>query len=226
MVNATQDTNSAAALFASLNAGSSSVAKATTASDTQDRFLKLLVTQMKNQDPLNPMDNAQVTSQMAQLSTVSGIDKLNATLQALSDSMVGNQSLQAASMIGHGVLVDGKGVELYDGTGYGGFELAQPVDRAKVSIYNQAGALVRGIDLGAQPAGIAKWAWDGKDSAGNAVADGSYTFAVDATQGGKSVAATTLQFGMVGSVTQGKQGIALSVGNLDGIALSQVRQIL
>jgi flagellar basal-body rod modification protein FlgD len=225
MVNATQDTNSAAALFASLNAGSSAT-KTSTAADTQDRFLKLLVTQMKNQDPLNPMDNAAVTSQMAQLSTVTGIDKLNATLQALSDSMVGNQSLQAASMIGHGVLVDGKGVDLSGGAGYGGFELAQPVDRAKVSIYDKAGALVRSIDLGAQPVGITKWAWDGKDSTGKAVADGGYTFAVDATQGGASVAATALQFGMVSSVTQGKQGVALSVGNLDGIALSQVRQIL
>jgi flagellar basal-body rod modification protein FlgD len=226
MVNATQDANSAAALFASFNANSSSATKTSTAADTQDRFLKLLVTQMKNQDPLNPMDNAAVTSQMAQLSTVTGIDKLNATLQALSDSMVGNQSLQAASMIGHGVLVDGKGVDLSDGMGFGGIELTQPVDRAKVSIYDKAGALVRSIDLGAQPAGIAKWAWDGKDSAGNAAADGGYTFAVDATLSGKSVAATPLQFGMVSSVTQGEQGVTLSVGNLDGIALSQVRQIL
>jgi flagellar basal-body rod modification protein FlgD len=226
MVNATQDTNSAAALFASLNAGAGSAAKKSTAENTQDRFLKLLVTQMKNQDPLNPMDNAQVTSQMAQLSTVTGIDKLNATLQALSDSMVGNQSLQAASMIGHGVLVDGKGVDLSGGAGYGGFELAQSVGGAKVSIYDKAGALVRSIDVGAQPAGIAKWSWDGKDSKGVAVPDGAYTFAVDATQDGKSVAATALQFGLVSSVTQGKQGVTLSVGQVDGIALSQVRQIL
>src|SRR3989338_717076 len=120
MVNATQDTNSAAALFASLNANAGSTAKASSAADTQDRFLKLLVTQMKNQDPLNPMDSAQVTSQMAQLSTVTGIDKLNATLQALSDSMIGNQSLQAASMIGHAVLVPGQATDLVNGGGYGG----------------------------------------------------------------------------------------------------------
>ena len=146
MVNATQDANSAAALFASLNANAGFAAKTSTAAETQDRFLKLLVTQMKNQDPLNPMDNAQVTSQMAQLSTVTGIDKLNATLQALSDSMTSNQSLQAASMIGHGVLVDGKDVDLSDGAGYGGFELAQPVDRARVSVYDKAGGLGRRIE--------------------------------------------------------------------------------
>lgn len=226
MVNATQDTGSAAALFASLNVSAGAAAKTSTAADTQDRFLKLLVTQMKNQDPLNPMDNAQVTSQMAQLSTVTGIDKLNVTLQALSDSMVGNQTLQATSMIGRGVLVDGEGVELADGAGYGGFDLAQAVDGVKVSVYDEAGALVRTIDLGAQPAGIVKWAWDGKNGKAEAMPEGAYSFAVDAIQGGKSVAATPLQFGMVSSVTQGKEGVSLSVGLMDGIALSRVRQVL
>jgi len=226
MVNATQDTNSAAALFASLNANSGSAAKTSTAADTQDRFLKLLVTQMKNQDPLNPMDNAQVTSQMAQLSTVTGIDKLNVTLQALSDSMLSNQSLQAASMIGHGVLVPGKGVDLSNGNGYGGIDLTQSADKVDIAVYGQAGALVRNMQLGAQPAGLVNWQWDGRDNSGISVTDGSYTFTVDAAQTGKKVDATALQFGMVSSVTQGKQGVVLSVGNLDGIALSQVRQIL
>ncbi|MBI5626175.1 MAG: flagellar hook assembly protein FlgD [Nitrosomonadales bacterium] len=225
MINATQNT-SAAALFASQNGSASAAITANSAAATQDRFLKLLVTQMKNQDPLNPMDNAQVTSQMAQLSTVTGIDKLNVTLQALSDSMLSNQSLQAASMIGHGVLVPGNGVDLSNSAGYGGFELTQPADSSRVSIYDQAGTLVRSIDLEAQPAGIAKWAWDGLNSSGAKVADGSYTFTVNAAQGGNNVAATSLQFGMVNSVTQGAQGVMLSVGQLEGIALSQVRQIL
>jgi flagellar basal-body rod modification protein FlgD len=226
MINSTQDTGSAAALFASLNAGSSSAAKIQTAADTQDRFLKLLVTQMKNQDPLNPMDNAQVTSQMAQLSTVTGIDKLNVTLQALSDSMLPSQSLQAATMIGHGVLVPGKGIDLSSGNGYGGIDLAQSVDKVDISIYDQAGALVRNMQLGAQPAGLVNWQWDGRNDAGASMADGSYTFVVNATQAGNAVDAAALQFGMVNSVTQGKQGVALRVGQLDGIALSQVRQIL
>jgi flagellar basal-body rod modification protein FlgD len=230
MVTNTQDATSAAALFASLNASSSSSASTNTIStvaDTQNRFLKLLVTQMKNQDPLNPMDNAQVTSQMAQLSTVTGIDKLNATLQALSDSMTStsNQSLQAASMLGHGVLVAGKGIDLSSGTGLGGFELKQAVDSAQVSISDSAGKLVRTINLGAQPAGVAKWQWDGKNNTGTAVADGSYTFTVNAMQGGASVATTSLQFGMVNSVTQSAQGVTLSVGQLEGIAMSQVTQI-
>lgn len=221
MVNNTQDV---AALFASFNKSS---AKTSSATATQDRFLKLLVTQMKNQDPLNPMDNAQVTSQMAQLSTVTGVDKLNATLQALSDSMMSGQSLQAATgMIGHGVLVEGKGVDLIKGNGYGGIELAQSADRVDVAIYDQAGALVRNIQLGAQPVGLTNWQWDGRNDAGVTMADGGYTFTVNAVQAGAPVAATALQFGMVNSVMQGKQGVTLSAGQLSDIAISQVKQIL
>src|SRR5574340_1776139 len=135
MINSTQDTGSAAALLASLNASSSatSATNASSVASTQDRFLKLLVTQMKNQDPLNPMDNAQVTSQMAQLSTVTGIDKLNVTLQALSNSMTSHLSLQAATIIGHGVLVPGSGVDLSGGIGYGGIDLAQSVDKVDIA---------------------------------------------------------------------------------------------
>ena len=225
MVNNTQDATSAAALFASLNASSSTAKNTSTTADTQDRFLKLLVTQMKNQDPLNPMDNAQVTSQMAQLSTVTGIDKLNATLQALSDSMTSSQSLQAASMIGHSVLVPGQGIDLAKGSGYGGVELAQSVDNVDIAIKDKAGVLVRNMQLGAQPVGLVNWQWDGRNDSGVSVADGSYTFTVSAAQAGVKVDATALQYGLVNSVTQNKQGVALSVGQLEGIALSQVKQI-
>jgi len=226
MVNATQDAGSAAALFASLNANAGSSANASAAADTQDRFLKLLVTQMKNQDPLNPMDNAQVTSQMAQLSTVSGIDKLNTTLQALSDSMSASQSMQAASMIGHGVLVSGNSTDLSGGGAFGAFDLPQSVDNVKISINDQAGALVRTIQLGAQPSGIGHWQWDGLNNAGESMADGSYTFAINAELAGNNVGVTGLQFGMVNGVSQGKQGVTLSVGQLDGIAMSQIKQII
>ena len=215
--NATSATNAAAAATA---------ASSSSAANTQDRFLKLLVTQMKNQDPLNPMDNAQVTSQMAQLSTVSGIDKLNVTLQALSNSMTSNQSVQAASMIGHGVLVPGNGVDLANGSAFGGFELTESADRVNITIKDKAGVLVRNIQLGVQPAGTGHWQWDGLDNNGAKVAEGSYTFAANADQAGKKNDVLGLQFGMVNSVSQGKQGVTLSVGQLDGVAISQVKQIL
>lgn len=220
MINATQAANSS-----SSNSPSNGGSAASVAASSQDRFLKLLVTQLKNQDPLNPMDNAQMTSQMAQISTVSGIDRLNATLEALMASMTPNQTLQAASMIGHGVMAMGNGVTLTGGVGIGGFELTQPADNVKVSIYNQAGALVSSINLGAQPAGISRWQWDGRDYAGAAMSDGNYAFTVTASQAGSSVVATNYQFGVVNNVTQEANGAALGVGKLESIALSQVKQI-
>jgi flagellar basal-body rod modification protein FlgD len=229
MVSPTQPTNSAA-VFAALNGGASSATAATAATSTasamQDQFMTLLVTQLKNQDPLNPMDNAQMTSQMAQIDTLNGINQLNTTLQALSASMTPNQTVQAAAMIGHGALVPGNGVDLANGSAMGGFSLTGPSDSTKVSIYDGSGAMVNMMNLGAQPAGVTDWQWDGKDSNGNAMPAGSYTFKVDATLAGSAVAANTLQYGVVNSVTQGATGLTLGVGSLQNIALNQVQQIL
>jgi flagellar basal-body rod modification protein FlgD len=225
MVNPTQ-TTSASSVFAALNGGAQAASPATSAAATQSQFMTLLVTQLKNQDPLNPMDNAQMTSQMAQINTVSGINQLNTTLQALSASMTPNQTVQAASMIGRGALVPGGGVDLASGVGLGGFSLPTPADSATVSIYNSSGALVDAIDLGAQSAGITKWQWNGTNSAGATVPDGSYTFKVNASMAGNAVAANNLQYGLINSVTQGATGLTLSVGALQNIALTQVQQIL
>src|SRR3954453_5197710 len=88
--------------------GTPSTAKSA-ADDVQDRFLKLLVTQMKNQDPLNPMDNAQVTTQLAQLSTVNGIKSLNTPMQSLASSLISAQGMQSAALIGRSVIAEGSG---------------------------------------------------------------------------------------------------------------------
>lgn len=228
MVTTTQATG-ANAVFSALNAqGGKTASTAATATAAQDRFMTLLVTQLKNQDPLNPMDNAQMTSQMAQISTVSGINQLNTTLQALSASMTPNQTVQAANMIGRGALVPGSGVDLATagGAGLGGFSLATPVDAATVSIYNQAGALVNTLDLGAQTAGITRWQWNGTDSTGAALPAGNYTFKVNASLAGNTVAATNLQYGLINTVSQGATGLTLGVGSLQNIALAQIQQIL
>src|SRR6187402_1594564 len=82
----------------------SMVSQQGSAADSEQRFLKLLVTQLNNQDPLNPMENAELTSQLAQMSTVSGIEKLNSTLSGLVSQTGSNQVLQAASLIGYNVL--------------------------------------------------------------------------------------------------------------------------
>ena len=194
--------------------------------ETEDRFLKLLVTQMKNQDPLNPLDNAQVTSQMAQLSTVNGIDKLNNTVQALSSSMLASQSLQAVSMIGHPVLVTGDGVELGNGQGFAAVELAQPADQLTLSINDASGRSVRTLQLGAQDSGIVQMTWDGLTDSGTTAPDGRYTISAVSELGGQKSATATLEYGLVNSVAQSQNGVTVNVGKLGDVSLNAIKQIL
>lgn len=196
------------------------------AEESQDRFLKLLVTQMKNQDPLNPMDNAQVTSQMAQLSTVSGIDKLNATLAALSSSMAASHSVQAAAMIGHVVMVPGNKMELKDGSALAGLELVEPADHVTVQIKDAAGNEVKSMKLGSQPSGVLQVKWDGMTNDNVARAEGQYQFSAVASLGGKNTNVNTLSYGLVNGVIQKPEGARLSVAQLGEVAMDAVKQIL
>lgn len=196
------------------------------AAAAQDRFMTLLVTQMKNQDPLNPMDNAQVTSQLAQLSTVTGIDKMNTTLESLISSFQSNQSLQATNMIGHGVLVPGASVALADGKGVLGVELAEPADKVQVTIRDMAGKLVHTIDIGSMKAGMQQLQWDGATDNGGAAANGQYVFEVTAMRAGEKVDVTKLAFGKVDSVSTGAQGVKLNLPGLGAVNFTDVRQIL
>lgn len=191
-------------------------------SAAQDRFLKLLVTQLKNQDPLNPMDNAQITTQMAQISTVSGIDKLNTTLQGLASG----QSLQAAAMIGHGVLAPGSALQLQDGRAQGGVELGQAVDKLVVSISDASGQVLHKVDLGPQKAGLVGFEWDGLSDSGAQAASGSYSFAAEAVQDGKKVKVTALSHGQVSSVTLGADGVMLNVNGVGSVTLSDVKRVM
>jgi flagellar basal-body rod modification protein FlgD len=197
-----------------------------TADAAQDRFMTLLVTQMKNQDPLNPLDNAQVTSQLAQLSTVTGIDKLNTTLNSLMGSYQSSESVQAAGMIGHGVLVPGSATTLAGGKALLGVDLSRAADSVTVTVLDGSGKAVHSIDLGKQDAGIQALQWDGTTDSGTPAADGNYTFKVTASSGGESVDATALSFGQVGSVTTGTGGVKLNLSGVGAVNLADVRQIL
>ena len=194
--------------------------------EAQDRFLKLLVTQMKNQDPLNPMDNAQVTSQMAQLSTVSGIDKLNATLNALSSSMIASQSMQASSMIGHVVVVPGNKIELKGGKAAAALDLKDPADTVNVQIKDMAGNLVRNINMGSQPSGVVHIQWDGKNDADAPVADGRYQFSAASQLGVAKASVNTLSYGLVNGVIQKPEGASLNVDQIGEASMDSVKQIL
>lgn len=197
-----------------------------TALTSEDRFLKLLTTQLKNQDPLNPMDNAQMTSQLAQISTVDGIEKLNATLQALVDNSADSESLQAAALVGHGVLVPGSGLSLQGGVALGGVELADPADRVRVTIKDGNGLAVRTLDLGGMDAGSHVFQWDGKADSGTPAADGAYTISVEAVRGDTVLASSALQMGVVSSVARTAQGAQLNVGTLGAYKLSDIKQII
>lgn len=222
---------SSASIIAAINAADSSLGKKapapTSSASSQSQFLTMLTAQLQNQDPTNPMDNAQITSQMAALSTVTGINQLNTTLQALSDSMALGQSVSAASLIGHGVLVPGSALNLASSQAVGGVTLTQPADSLNVTIKDSAGNIVNTLQLGAQTtAGVVPFAWNGSTASGTTAPDGSYTFTAQAVLSGVTSTPATLAYGTVNAVTPGKSGATVNVGQLGGFALSAVQQVM
>ena len=202
-------------------------AAGSSSTDIQDRFLKLLVTQLKNQDPLNPMDNAQLTSQLSQISTVSGIEKLNTTMQSLSDSLFASQSMQATSLIGHSIYAEGSRLA-FDGSApaAGGINLAQSADSVKINVVGPSGSVVRQIDLGAQKSGMVGFKWDGMSDGGGSAAPGAYTFTVAAKSGTQTVPTTSLMSGQVSSVTIGSDGAHAIVKGIGDVSMQQIKQIM
>ncbi len=215
-------------LLNAVNAKTSSSSSAGGVQADTDKFMTLLVTQLKNQDPLNPLDNAQITSQLAQLSTVTGVNKLNTTLETLKSSYQSSESLQAANMIGHGVLTAGSNVELASSKSILGVDLASAADSVQVQIMDSTGKVVRTMDLGAKPAGTVPLAWDGVNDAKALMADGHYSFKVVAMQGGNALTdASALAFGTVASVsTSAKDGVKLNVPGVGAVSMADVKQIL
>jgi flagellar basal-body rod modification protein FlgD len=134
--------------------------------------------------------------------------------------------MQAAALVGHGVLVPGSGLMMQDGLAAGGFELSEPADSVHVTIKDKDGRVVRTLDLKELDAGITVFEWDGKADDGTPAANGEYTISVEAVRGDAAVSATTLQVGVVSSVLRGIQGALLTVGGLGEFRLDEIRQIL
>lgn len=204
----------------------SGTGSASTASDVQNRFLKLLVAQLQNQDPLNPLDNAQITSQMAQLSTVQGIENLNTTLNSLVTSLGDTQAVQSSALIGKTVLVPGSHLTLSKSSAYAGVNLKSAADQVTVSIMDSSGNVIKTQNLGKQDAGNVLFSWDGSTNAGTTAADGSYTYKVTATKGGKTVDAEALQLGTVVALTRTTSGnFVLDLGSLGTFNFEDVQQV-
>ncbi|VTU20160.1 flagellar hook assembly protein FlgD [Variovorax sp. RA8] len=221
--------------LSSLNGTSSTTQNSNTVSgsDSEQRFLKLLVTQLNNQDPLNPMENAELTSQLAQMSTVSGIEKLNSTLSGLVNQTGSNQVLQAASLIGYNVLSPGNQIGTSapkDGEEPApvpfAVQLPGTAGDVQVKIVDAAGHTVRTLELGSMTEGVNAVTWDGKADDGSAVPAGNYSFSVVATNDGTNVEATALTFAQVAAVKQGANGVTLELANGRSISLDDVRMYL
>ena len=202
--------------FAALNSSNSTQTK--NEAGAADRFLKLLVTQMQNQDPLNPMDNAQVTSQMAQISTVNGVESLNTTVQALNTQFVQMQALQGASLVGREVTLQGNRLDLADGEGQGGYELAGKASAVKLEVLSAAGRVIDTVQLGAQDAGRHEFAWPTDVAPGTEL-----RFRITATSGTNTVASTLLMRDKVESVTTKNGSLVIQTENSGDIAYSDVK---
>jgi flagellar basal-body rod modification protein FlgD len=172
----------------------------------KDDFLTLLITQLQNQDPLNPTDSTEFTAQLAQFSSLEQLSNVNQNLEYLQLYQASLNNAQAVAFIGKEVIAQGNGLQLKDGAAEAcAFELAAAANGVVVNIYDGAGNFVKAIEEGAMSAGRQSVVWDGKNQNGNPVADGNYTFevmAVDADD--KSVQTTTFTSGVVSGVTFNK----------------------
>jgi flagellar basal-body rod modification protein FlgD len=193
----------------------------------QEEFLKLMLTQLKNQDPMKPMESGEFLGQLAQFGTVSGLAGLQKSFDGLSTSLVSNQALQAASLVGHDALVEASSIEL-DSTGQrvgGAIDLPASSYDVRVQVRDKVGAIVREISLGSQSKGLVPVAWDGLAQDGSAAPAGDYSLTASYRSGEKMVAATTLIAAPVDSVVLGKDGFTVDVRGIGELPFSAVRQI-
>jgi flagellar basal-body rod modification protein FlgD len=213
-------TTTAISPYASLNGNPASTPTANDAASA-DRFLKLLVTQMQNQDPLNPMDNAQITSQMAQINTVSGIEKLNTTVDGLNGQFSQLQALSGAALVGHDITLAGSQLDVRSEIGVGGYELSGTADHVTVEILDSNKRVVDVRQLGAQPAGLHGFEWDA-----TGLPDGaSYSFRITATATAAAipVPTTSLMRDRVLAVASDGTSLNLETANNGSVAYRDVK---
>ncbi len=224
-----------------VNKGNTAAANAS--SDTaamQDRFLTLLVAQISNQDPLNPMDNAQMTSQMAQINTVTGIQGLNDTMKSMSTQFTALQVLQGTSLVGREVLVDDTTLSIHEGTvdsddedaeegekekilyASGAIDLSGTADKVKIEILSPSGQVIDTIDAGALPEGRHYFTWDATDYEGSAAPH----FRVVAENSGKAVEATGYARHYVESVSMSKGAMQIDLVGANSVTYGEVKAIL
>nr|WP_315491197.1 flagellar hook assembly protein FlgD [uncultured Rhodoferax sp.] len=194
----------------------------TSADAQQDRFLKLLVAQLNNQDPMNPMDNAQMTSQMAQINTVSGIQQLNETMKSMAGQFTSMQVMQGASMIGHGVMVKSNTLSIDAGKARGAIDLEGNASNVNVQILSPGGQVLDTINLGSKAAGRHPFTWDASSYSGV----GNPTFKVLATSGKQNVESTALAQDTITSIGTSGGVMSVQLKGRDAISYDAIQAIL
>ncbi len=194
----------------------------------QKEFLKLMTTQLQNQDPFKPMESGDFLTQIAQFSTVQGIGDLNKGFSELSQSLVSNQALQATNLVGRQILAP-TGVAALDqgGTISGRVELPAASGDVVVNVYDQAGQVVRRLELGAQPSGPVAFKWDGLKNDGTFAKPGAYFVSTEASINDQYESVETLLASDVRSVTLSNSGgLLLDLNGIGSLDFKEVRQIL
>ena len=214
------------ASISSLNASTPAAAPlasstAQSGAEMQDRFLKLLVAQLNNQDPMNPMDNAQMTSQMAQINTVTGIQKMQQSIELMTGQMQATQSLQGLQMIGRDVLVNGDRLSAQaSGVSRGAFELASSAEQVQLEVFNAAGHKVGSKDLGPMNAGRQDFSLNASD-----FPQGTH-FKIKASQLGQAVQAQTMAYDKVVSTANSTAaGLSFRLQNSGDVSYSHIKSV-
>lgn len=192
----------------------------------QADFLKLMTTQLQYQDPFKPMESGEFLGQIAQFSTVSGIQSMQESIETLAGSLSANQTLQATNLVGHGVLVPSDSGYLFGEGGVAGSATLPSSGTLTIEISDASGQVVRRIDLGEQSAGKVDFVWDGLDTAGVRLAEGAYGIKAQLTQGSTRESLATSVVGLVDSVSIGASGLSLNLFGMSAVGLGQVQQIL
>ncbi|HVI60443.1 MAG TPA: flagellar hook assembly protein FlgD [Luteimonas sp.] len=214
--------------YGSLGLGVQQAARSATLG--QADFLQLMTEQLKNQDPLKPLDSQQFLGQLAQFSTVQGIEKMQDAMGAMASVMESDQTLRAAALVGHDALVQVSDVDLAAGAGLKGEITATAAGPMTVDILDADGTRVRRMTVQAGAAGAAAFEWDGRDDAGNAVGAGRYTIravagATDPTAADDAALLPVCVKAHVDSVSIESTGLALNLSGLGSFPLSAIRRI-
>jgi len=193
----------------------------------QDEFLELMMAQLKNQDPMSPMDNGEFLGQMAQFSTVSGIEDMQVSMDKLTETYATGQTLQSSQLVGQEVLVESETIELNAGEPVSGaFELEAATGDVRLDITDAAGTVIRHVGLGPYTAGKHNFTWDGNNSEGQAMAPGQYTAKVTVQNNDGYESVSVLTSRVIDSVEFGAGGSSsLNTKQGDVLSLSDVRQI-